>query len=304
MERRKKGIKTIDWGRLLAVGPAVVYCDDNFIVINRLDRYPFGNDSVRADCIFMVSCFQGAVTFEMNAETYRLEHNNVLVVLPNSVIGHVCFDADCTLQLVGVSTAYLQQLIRMDRRTWNLVSYYYQHPVLCMTDYKNLLLQSYKQLLQLRIEGEQHVYYRDVVRHLLSAFACEIVAELGKEVPAGAVGDGASDRYSSGEQIYRQFFDMVMADGGMHRNVAYYADRLCYTPKYLSKVVKEISGRTPLDIINEHAIEHIKRALKYSDKSIKEISEEFNFSNHSFFGKYVKAALGIPPHKYRVKEKE
>ena len=39
-------------------------------------------------------------------------------------------------------------------------------------------------------------------------------------------------------------------------------------------------------------IEHIKYRLKRSDKSIKEIAEEFNFPNQSFFGKYVKDAFG------------
>ena len=49
----------------------------------------------------------------------------------------------------------------------------------------------------------------------------------------------------------------------------------------------------------EHAMEHIKYKLRNSDKSIKEIAEEFNFSNQSFFGKYVKAHLGISPQQYR-----
>ena len=57
---------------------------------------------------------------------------------------------------------------------------------------------------------------------------------------------------------------------------------------YFPKVIKQACGRTPLDLINETAIEHIKYRLKHSDKSIKEIAEEFNFPNQSFFGKYVK----------------
>lgn len=79
----------------------------------------------------------------------------------------------------------------------------------------------------------------------------------------------------------------------MHRSVSYYADALCYTPKHFSKVIKQACGRTPLDLINETTIEHIKYRLKRSDKSVKEIAEEFNFPNQSFFGKYVKMHLGL-----------
>ena len=78
-----------------------------------------------------------------------------------------------------------------------------------------------------------------------------------------------------------------------------FADALCYTPKHFSKVIKQACGRAPLDLINETAIEHIKYRLKHSDKSIKEIAEEFNFPNQSFFGKYVKGHLGTSPIRYR-----
>lgn len=52
-------------------------------------------------------------------------------------------------------------------------------------------------------------------------------------------------------------------------------------------------------MINEYTMEHIKYQLRNSDKSIKEIAEEFNFPNQSFFGKYVKAHLGVSPQQYR-----
>ena len=54
----------------------------------------------------------------------------------------------------------------------------------------------------------------------------------------------------------------------------------------------------------ESAIEHIKYRLKHSDKSIKEIAEEFNFPNQSFFGKYVKSYLGMSPARYRNTKEE
>ena len=88
-------------------------------------------------------------------------------------------------------------------------------------------------------------------------------------------------------------------DGGMHRSVSYFANQLCYSPKYVSSVVKQVSGRTALEWIDEYAMEQIKIQLKHSDKSIKEIADNLNFSNQTFFGKYVKAHLGMSPARYR-----
>lgn len=78
-----------------------------------------------------------------------------------------------------------------------------------------------------------------------------------------------------------------------------YADRLCITPKYLSAVCKATTGKTASDIINRYVVEDIRRLLKQPGKSIKEIANELDFPNLSFFGKYVKKHLGTSPTQYR-----
>ena len=97
---------------------------------------------------------------------------------------------------------------------------------------------------------------------------------------------------------------MVNADDGSHRSVSYYADRLCYSAKYLSSIVKSITGESPLQIINKHAIKQIKYRLKHSNLSIKEIADSFDFANPSFFGKFVKTYTGMSPQQYRMYEEK
>ena len=46
-------------------------------------------------------------------------------------------------------------------------------------------------------------------------------------------------------------------------------------------------------------MEDITELLKYSEKSIKEIADELEFPNISFFGKYIKSHTGISPTEYR-----
>lgn len=82
--------------------------------------------------------------------------------------------------------------------------------------------------------------------------------------------------------IFKQFMEALAADNGRHRTLGYYADLFCYSSKYLSRIVKQISGKNALTLIHENAIEHIIPALKYSTKSIKEIAMDFDFPNVSF----------------------
>ena len=83
------------------------------------------------------------------------------------------------------------------------------------------------------------------------------------------------------------------------RNMAFYADKLCLTPKYLSKLVKSVSGRSAPDWIDAFVILEAKNMLKYSDLSIKEIVCKLNFPNQSVFYKFFKSHAGKTPSQYR-----
>jgi len=83
--------------------------------------------------------------------------------------------------------------------------------------------------------------------------------------------------------------------------VSAFANMLNVTPKYLSKCVKDESGRLPLDLIHETTINTIRQQLRYSNMTVKEICTQLDFPNLSFFGKFVKEHLGMSPTSYRQK---
>ena len=83
------------------------------------------------------------------------------------------------------------------------------------------------------------------------------------------------------------------------RQISIYASMLCVTPKYLSTIIKKVSGQTANFWINRKLIEVISHQLLHTSKSLKEIAYALNFSNSSSFGKYIKAQTGMSPTDYR-----
>ena len=84
------------------------------------------------------------------------------------------------------------------------------------------------------------------------------------------------------------------------RMIGFYANQLYVTPKYLSAVCKEVSGQTASELITQYMVKDILYLLyKFLRRKIKEIANELNFPNLSFFGKYVKQHLGMSPKQYR-----
>jgi AraC-like DNA-binding protein len=83
------------------------------------------------------------------------------------------------------------------------------------------------------------------------------------------------------------------------RRVSWYAHELCISPKYLSETIKQVSRRTPNDWIDNYVTLEIRVLLRNSTRSIKEIAEDMNFPNQSFFGRYFKEHVGMSPSEYR-----
>ena len=84
--------------------------------------------------------------------------------------------------------------------------------------------------------------------------------------------------------------------------MGYYARQLCITPKYLTTLIKRISGKSVSEWIDSYVILEARTLLKYSNMSVQEIAYYLNFPNQSFFGSYFKRNTGMSPSQYKAKQ--
>ena len=258
------------------------------------------------DYVEMMYMLQGETLHGMpDGSTVRLQAGELLLGLPNTIISHTMLSPKYKVRLAGFSTRFLQRIIKMEKETWNTAIHIHNNPVKSVDNGEDqTVFGFYRDLIIAKINDEPHCYHKEVIQHLFSAIFCEMMGQLHKEIEASGNMEGSKEGIKQVNYILRKFMELLSKDKGMHRSVSYFANELCYTPKHFSKVIKQACGRTPLDLINETTVEHIKYRLKRSEKSIKEIAEEFNFPNQSFFGKYVKAHLGTSPANYRNRKEE
>lgn len=83
------------------------------------------------------------------------------------------------------------------------------------------------------------------------------------------------------------------------REVGFYADRLSITPKYLSAVVLNQTGKSALKVINEYVVNECQALLLSTDLTIQQISDKLNFPSQAIFSKFFKRMTGISPREYR-----
>jgi|GEM_PF-1742992 len=105
--------------------------------------------------------------------------------------------------------------------------------------------------------------------------------------------------FSRKQDLYQGFMDELKATGGVERGMAYYADRLCVTQRYLPRIVKEVSGRFASEHIDSFVVDKAKQLLSSHRYTVLQVSEILEFSSHTVFTKYFRKQTGQTPSDYQ-----
>jgi AraC-like DNA-binding protein len=101
------------------------------------------------------------------------------------------------------------------------------------------------------------------------------------------------------ETVFKRFINEVEHNFKTHHTIDFYANTLCITPKYLSLLIKEASGKTAADWIREYLILESRALLKSGRMTVKQVANELNFADQSHFGSFFKRYTGYSPREYQ-----
>lgn len=291
-------IKEIDTFKVAAakkVSPD--YMDDDILFVDRVDptkeRMP--EREVRLDTFTFVFCSKGESKIKVDQELYTFGRHDIMVLPTRSCITAVEYPAEGVSGVLCISNRLVRQLLYNERDIWGKLMYLKRVPILHLNEEAWKVFEEYKQLLLDKARYARGKYHHEIICGLIQALLYELFSYLEPLMPQYERHMGLSQ----GDILFRDFLRMLSEYSSNSRFISHYADKLCVTPKYLSSVCKKISGRTASEWIDVFTVERIRRLLRFSDKSVKEIAEELDFPNISFFGKYVKHHLGCSPVNYR-----
>lgn len=252
------------------------------------------NPPVQIDAAVLVLCTDGMMEIEVETNNYKLFRGDLLVCGPNRVMKPIKLLNNTAFKIIFLSHFMHRSGIGYQRSIWDKAFYLGTNPMIHLSDTQITQFEEYYRLLCEKLKNPSSSYHSEIMQSILQAMMYEILSYLDGVVVS------ENERFvRQGEILFRRFVGLLAESKVKSRFVYYYADKLNVSTKYLSAVCKQVSGKTAGDIIDEFVMKDIIRLLKYSDKSIKEIALELDFPNISFFGKYVKAHLGVSPKAYR-----
>ena len=107
------------------------------------------------------------------------------------------------------------------------------------------------------------------------------------------------EHQSREQRLFTDFIQLVSEYAPEHHTIDFYASRLCITPRYMSTIIKQVSGKSAKQWIDDALVTRIKIDLKHTDKPVARICDDMNFPNPSFLTKFFKRMTGMTPKEFR-----
>jgi AraC-like DNA-binding protein len=249
---------------------------------------------LRVDALVFFVCTKGNINATINLTEWNVTPNTYVASLPENVIGLNSVSDDFEGYVILFSMDYLRKISIDLKDVLPYYTYIRNNPCFNVPPSNVAKITRFYDLLYSSLTDEKSNRQDDVIRGLVIS----IISKISDDLDVFGL-QGTSVKTKSKEYYFLKFMDLLLLHFRAEHNVGFYAGRLAITPKYLSSLIRDISGLSAPQWINDYIVVEAKTLLKSSDMNIKQIAEYLYFPNPSFFSKYFKQHTGVSPKEYR-----
>ncbi len=232
---------------------------------------------------------EGSCRLKINGKTVKFLRNNLFLRLPNTVVELEHQSKEINISIFSISAT------TFDNAIYNIPSYFLQS----LSENSTINLIHYTRKIRYLFRGlevtnvEANLFRNEIILNLLRNFYMEVANIVLSQQNSVDMGTLKHSR-----RLCDKFISMVRDTPGQH-SVAYFADKLCITPKYLSQLTHQHIGTSAKAFINRCMIGEIKMRLSSMDLTLEELSLQMNFSSVSSLCRFFKQETGESMKRFR-----
>ena len=251
----------------------------------------------RIDAFIIGVGTEGETSVSFNLHEFRLKKDSMFIFTPKNILqvnSQQYFKAD----VIAISPDFMRRINIDIKNMMPLFLKFVENPALTLTPEESRSMRGMIAQIERETRGPETHFSFDIVSGLIAATIYkvgDIMYHYLAEHP-----EGQNNSHNRAEEYFKQFTHLLGEHFREERSVGFYARQLCITPKYLTTLIKRISGQSVSEWIDNYVILEAKTLLKYSTMSIQEIAYYLNFPNQSFFGSYFKRNTGMSPSQYKA----
>ena len=242
---------------------------------------------------------EGETSLTSNLQEFRLKKDSLFIFSPKHIL-QVQSNNRFKAHLIVIAPDFLKRINIDTKRMMPLFLQFGSLPCMELTHAESQSLRSFISMVEQELKGSETDLSSEIIGGLIAATIYKVGDILTHYLTEHPEVD--SPIHNRAEEYFRQFTELLGEHYKHERSVGFYARQLCITPKYLTTLIKRISGKSVSEWIDNYVILEAKTLLKYSNMSVQEIAYYLNVPNQSFFGSYFKRNAGMSPSQYKAKK--
>lgn len=270
--------------------------DKDFAVVSNLStrlniQYPF-----RCTDYIIGFVTEGSANGFINLQSFNLNKNSLIIITPFNIMDSIHQSDD--LKISGITftknfiTEHLADIHMLDELSFLKQG---NAPVLPVSEEDVTRLNDFFSVMSSLAKDKKMPHRKKMIRTMLQTFLYGVDSIYQPEF------NYQKKRLTRKEELNFQFQNLLVNCFEDQRSVSFYAEQLNVTAKYLSESVKEISGKTAGELIDDMVILEAKVLLKNSNLTIYQVADMLHFSDQFLFSKFFKNHTALSPSEYRKK---
>ena len=269
---------------------------DNFFVYTDISCLPLTEHATYLEEGVGGLCTGGTAIIELFSMRRQISKNDLVTILPCQLASIHKVSDDFSMTFFKVDKVMFMDIMSsLGRITPDFFFHMrkdFQVPI-SVNEAKRFL--GFCRAIDFRTNNDDPAFRRETILHLLRIYYWDFYVHFQKKTRKR----NTPLLNSNKESIAMKFAMLVFENRETHREVAYYADQLCISPLYLTKVIQEVNGRSARDMIADYTIIGIKALLRNADIMIKDVVRQSGFSSQSSFSRFFRKHTGMSPLEYR-----
>ena len=300
-DRTMYTLDLIRFQQLFPISNCISMGDDLCVVDLKYDpNLKFLGQPCKFDGFIAFFCISGEFRISINMTEFNVVENSLFINLPGNILRVLEIDdsqkENLHFVVMAMTRSYMQS-IRVDiNRLAGKGAMLFDNPCFILGEEERAVAKDYV-MLAIKVLRSNLMHKRECISSLISSIFYLAGGMMEQKVADAFV--HTDMKTGHGKDIFNRFLSLVVEYHTVERNVSFYADRLCLTPKYLSKLIKSVSGYSAPEWIDAYVILEAKSMLMYSGCTVKQIVSDLNFPNPSAFNKFFKKKTGLTPVQYR-----
>lgn len=269
---------------------------DNFFVYTDISCLPLTEHATYLGEGFGGLCTGGTAVIDLFSMRRQISKNDLVTILPFQLGSIHKVSDDFSMIFFKVDKVMFMDIMSsLGRITPDFFFHMrknFQVPI-SVNEAKRFL--GFCRAIDFRTNNDDPAFRRETILHLLRIYYWDFYVHFQKKTRKR----NTPLLNSNKESIAMKFAMLVFENRETHREVAYYADQLCISPLYLTKVIQEVNGQSARDMIADYTIIGIKTLLRNADITIKDVVRHSGFSSQSSFSRFFRKHTGMSPSEYR-----